>query len=153
MDLFFVFPFHSEKVRSLLLATYGCHEYCNSFQRPLSLLRLSILWSLFSTKALKVLKAFRVWLLSLKKYSHVFLVKSSMKVRRYLLIVLEVVGMGPQRSLWINCSGRVVAVVFLFGTRSYCILSITHDSQICFTRGILEVPATRFLLVIWYKLW
>jgi hypothetical protein len=33
MDLFFVFPFHSEKVRSLLLATYGCHEYCNSFQR------------------------------------------------------------------------------------------------------------------------
>ena len=80
-------PFTSQK----LLNSF----YVNSLPRSTRKARIGVFVS-FSTQILNLLKASKTYDFSVKKKTHVFLLKSSIKVNKYHFLLLEMGLIGPQ---------------------------------------------------------
>ena len=83
------------------------------YSRPLfDLMDLILFPKLFSTKDLKTLKVLNTFDLCFIKYTQQNLEQSSIKLRKYLDLLIDVVGIGPETSLCIKSSVEAALVAF-----------------------------------------
>ena len=112
------------RVVNCLCIPYSLQNFRNSFEiysPPLSVLNTfmcSPLW--FSTSALKFWNFSKTSLLFLRKYIQVFLVKSSMNVKKYRLPANDGACIGPHKSEWIISKGVFALMLFPDGKLSLC---------------------------------
>jgi hypothetical protein len=101
---------------------------------------------------LKSLKQFNTSDFFFKKYIHVFLLKSSMKVRKYLFCQVDIGFMGPHTSLCTNSSGLFAfQLTSLVKLDLWCLLR-TQLSQTSSGWSIWGIPLTIFLLASIFRL-
>ena len=115
-------------------------EVCSS---PRSNQRVISLWPLSaSTWVLKFLKVVKVADFSLRMYTHNFLLKSSMKVIKYLLPPKEIGSSGMQMSVWTSCNGACALHDFSLGKGSRACLPIMQTSQVWLDGSIVGKSRT-----------
>lgn len=98
----------------------------------------------FSTLTLKFLNEIKTSDFSCRKYTQVFRVKSSMKLRKHLFPPCDAGLIGPHISECINCSYLVALHTLFFGIESLCCFPTKQVVHVSFAVSKCGNPTTIF---------